>query len=35
MEKRYALFANDPNAIQIMLFFDKFKAVNPLGHDIK
>lgn len=35
MYQRNALFANDPNAIQIMLCFDKFKAVNPLGHDIK
>lgn len=29
------LFANNPTAIQIMLYFDEFTAVNPLGHQIK
>lgn len=35
MYQRNALFANDPNEIQIMFFFDEFTAVNPLGHQIK
>lgn len=29
------LFRENPNAIQIMLFFDEFTAANPLGHQVK
>lgn len=28
-------FNDNPNALQIMLFFDEFTAVNPLGHQVK
>ncbi|XP_071153109.1 uncharacterized protein [Mytilus edulis] len=28
-------FIDNPDALQIMLFFDEFTAVNPLGHQVK
>lgn len=33
--ERNTLFSNDPTALQIMLFFDEFTAVNPFGHQVK
>lgn len=35
MYLRNRLFHNNPSALQIMLFFDEFTAVNPLGHQLK
>lgn len=33
--ERNTLFSNNPTALQIMLFFDEFTAVNPLGYQVK
>lgn len=33
--QRNLLFANDPHALQIMLYYDEFTSVNPIGHAAK
>lgn len=33
--ERNTLLSNNSTALQIMLFFDKFPAVKPLGHQVK
>ena len=33
--RQYPLFASDDCALQIVLYFDDFGAVNPLGHRAK
>lgn len=33
--ERNTLFSDNATALQIMLFFDEFTAVNSLGHQVK
>lgn len=33
--KTNPLFQSDPTSLQIMLYFDEFTAVNPIGHQVK